>query len=113
MTCEMSMRGLFSETTHVCVIVQRLTSVCLQVQAQPNANGSGVTFGLAPNEGRGSGCDPLNQWSLAAYSDSTWGLHGAGCVQGAVNVNVNELRLGFSNTARNPEGILSHNNRKS
>ncbi len=30
-----------------------------------------------------------------------------------VNVNVNELRLGFSNTARNPEGILSHNNRES
>ncbi len=28
-------------------------------------------------------------------------------------VNVNELRLGFSNTNRNPEGILSHNNRKS
>jgi hypothetical protein len=26
---------------------------------------------------------------------------------------VNELRLGFSNTTRNPEGILSHNNRKS
>jgi hypothetical protein len=30
-----------------------------------------------------------------------------------VNVNVNELRLGFSNTTRNPEGIQSHNNRKS
>jgi hypothetical protein len=30
-----------------------------------------------------------------------------------VNVNVNELRLGFSNTTRNPEGILSHNNRQS
>ena len=32
-----------------------------------------------------------------------------------VNVNVNELRLGFSNTTRNPEGILlvSYNNRKS
>ncbi len=30
-----------------------------------------------------------------------------------VEVNVNELRLGFSNTTRNPEGILSHNNRKS
>ena len=30
-----------------------------------------------------------------------------------VNVNVNELRSGFSNTTRNPEGILSHNNRKS
>ncbi len=29
------------------------------------------------------------------------------------NVNVKELRLGFSNTARNPEGILSHNSRKS
>jgi hypothetical protein len=29
-----------------------------------------------------------------------------------LNVNVNELRLGFSNTTRNPEGILSHNNRK-
>jgi hypothetical protein len=29
-----------------------------------------------------------------------------------VNVNVNELRMGFSNTTRNPEGILSHNNRK-
>jgi hypothetical protein len=27
--------------------------------------------------------------------------------------NVNELQLGFSNTTRNPEGILSHNNRKS
>jgi hypothetical protein len=26
-------------------------------------------------------------------------------------VNENELRLGFSNTTRNPEGILSHNNR--
>jgi hypothetical protein len=26
-----------------------------------------------------------------------------------VNVHVNELRLGFSNTTRNPEGILSHN----
>ncbi len=25
-----------------------------------------------------------------------------------VNVNVNELRLGFSNTTRNPEGIRSH-----
>jgi len=30
-----------------------------------------------------------------------------------VHVNANELRLGFSNTTRNPEGILSHNNRKS
>jgi hypothetical protein len=30
-----------------------------------------------------------------------------------VNVNVNELRLCFSNTTRNPEGILSHNNRNS
>jgi hypothetical protein len=30
-----------------------------------------------------------------------------------VNVNVNELRVGFSNTTRNPEGILSHDNRKS
>ncbi len=29
------------------------------------------------------------------------------------HVNVNELGLGFSNTTRNPEGILSHNNRKS
>ncbi len=29
-----------------------------------------------------------------------------------VNVNVHELRLGFSNTTRNPEGILSHNNKK-
>ncbi len=27
----------------------------------------------------------------------------------AKQVNVNELRLGFSNTTRNPEGILSHN----
>jgi hypothetical protein len=27
--------------------------------------------------------------------------------------DVHELRLGFSNTTRNPEGILSHNNRKS
>jgi hypothetical protein len=35
------------------------------------------------------------------------------CLSGWVNVNVNELRLGFSNTTRNPEGILSHNNRKS
>ncbi len=26
---------------------------------------------------------------------------------------IDELRLGFSNTTRNPEGILSHNNRKS
>jgi hypothetical protein len=33
--------------------------------------------------------------------------------QDNVNVNVNELRLGFSNTTRHPEGILSHNNRKS
>ncbi len=32
---------------------------------------------------------------------------------GGVNVNVDELRLGFSNTTRNPEGILSLNNRKS
>ncbi len=30
-----------------------------------------------------------------------------------VHVNVNERRLGFSNTTRNPEGILRHNNRKS
>ncbi len=28
-------------------------------------------------------------------------------------VNVNELRLGFSNTTRNPEGLLSHNNIRS
>jgi hypothetical protein len=28
----------------------------------------------------------------------------------SVNVNANEPRLGFSNTTRNPEGILSHNN---
>jgi hypothetical protein len=35
--------------------------------------------------------------------------HGSPCL----NVSVNELRLGFSNTTRNPEGILSHNNRKS
>jgi hypothetical protein len=27
-----------------------------------------------------------------------------------VKVNVNEPRLGFSNTTRNPEGVLSHNN---
>jgi hypothetical protein len=32
---------------------------------------------------------------------------------GGVSANVNELRLGFSNTTRNPEGILSHINRKS
>jgi hypothetical protein len=30
-----------------------------------------------------------------------------------VKVYVNELRLGFSNTTRSPEGVLSHNNRKS
>jgi hypothetical protein len=30
-----------------------------------------------------------------------------------VHVHVKELRLGFSNTTRNPEGILSHSNRKS
>ncbi len=30
-----------------------------------------------------------------------------------VNVNVNELRLGLSNTTRNPEGVLNHSNRKS
>jgi hypothetical protein len=30
-----------------------------------------------------------------------------------VTVHVHELRFGFSNTTRNPEGILSHNNRKS
>jgi hypothetical protein len=36
---------------------------------------------------------------------------GSAC--GWVNVNVNELRLGFSNTTRSPEGLLSHNNRKS
>jgi hypothetical protein len=30
----------------------------------------------------------------------------------AVCVNVNDLRLGFSNTTRNPEGLLSHNIRK-
>jgi hypothetical protein len=30
-----------------------------------------------------------------------------------VHVNVNELRLGFSNTTRNSEGILSHHNRMS
>jgi hypothetical protein len=30
-----------------------------------------------------------------------------------VNANVNDLRLGFSTTTRNPEGILSHNSRKS
>jgi hypothetical protein len=29
-----------------------------------------------------------------------------------VNVHVHELRLGFSNTTWNPEGILRHNNRK-
>ncbi len=29
------------------------------------------------------------------------------------SVDVNELRLGFLDTTRNPEGILSHNNRKS
>jgi hypothetical protein len=28
-------------------------------------------------------------------------------------VHVNELRLGSSNTTRNPEGKLSHDNRKS
>jgi hypothetical protein len=30
----------------------------------------------------------------------------------SLNANVSELRLGFSNTTRNPEGTLSHNNRK-
>ncbi len=39
--------------------------------------------------------------------------HTLQALQNPVNVNVNELRLGFSNTTRNPEGILSHNNRKS
>jgi len=29
-----------------------------------------------------------------------------------VNVHVYELRVGFSNTTKNPEGIRSHNNRK-
>jgi hypothetical protein len=29
------------------------------------------------------------------------------------NGNGNELRLGFSNTTKNPEGTLSHNNRES
>ncbi len=39
---------------------------------------------------------------------------GSGAPEGMCSyVNVNELRLGFSNTTRNPEGILSHNNRKS
>jgi hypothetical protein len=33
-----------------------------------------------------------------------WAINIDVCV---VNVNVNELRLGFSNTTRNPEGILS------
>jgi hypothetical protein len=31
--------------------------------------------------------------------------------KGAEVANVNELRIGFSNTTRNPEGILSLNNR--
>ncbi len=44
--------------------------------------------------------------SMAAHISSDIGLVN-------VNVNVIELRLGFSNTARNPEGILSHNNRNS
>ena len=43
---------------------------------------------------------------------STSGEVGAPCL-GSEYVNVNELRLGFSNTTRNPEGILSHSNRKS
>ncbi len=32
--------------------------------------------------------------------------------EGEEDANVHELRLGFSNTTRNPEGTLSHNNRK-
>jgi hypothetical protein len=39
-----------------------------------------------------------------------WGIIGApACSRCAIGgVNANELRLGFSNTTRNPEGILSH-----
>jgi hypothetical protein len=43
--------------------------------------------------------------TLCAIYCPLMGKEGAG--------NVNELQLGFSNTTRNPEGILSHNNRKS
>jgi hypothetical protein len=40
------------------------------------------------------------------------GAHRRVCVCVHVNINVNELQLGFPNTTRNPEGTLSHNNRK-
>jgi hypothetical protein len=45
-----------------------------------------------------------------AHGDGTYERVTQGQVN--VNVNVNELRLGFSKTTRNPEGILSHINRK-
>jgi hypothetical protein len=40
-------------------------------------------------------------------------VHAVPRVRVNVNVNDSELRLGFSNTTRNPEGILSRSNRKS
>ncbi len=54
-------------------------------------------------------------WSKAFSKNSE---AGAEEVRVLSNVNVNERRLGFSNTTRNPEGLnpegtLSHNNRKS
>jgi hypothetical protein len=51
-------------------------------------------------------------WSKAFSKNSEAGVEEVRVLSNA-NVNVNELRLGFSNTTRNPEGILSHNNRKS
>jgi hypothetical protein len=50
---------------------------------------------------------------VPAFNIINGGSHAGTSGPGVVNVNVNELRLGFSNTTRNPEGILSHNNRKS
>jgi hypothetical protein len=45
--------------------------------------------------------DLEDRWFEQAWQDM-------GCV---VHVNVHELRLGFSNTTRNPEGLQRHHNR--
>ncbi len=45
--------------------------------------------------------------TCAALPDAVGAIRRTYACCSSVNVNVNELRLGFSNTTRNPEGILS------
>jgi hypothetical protein len=81
----------------------RAVATSVEVRTRPQARGATSVNSTTSHAGsRG--------WRGTHWGHTTAQGH-EGLKRAAVNVNVNELRLGFSNTTRNPEGILSHNNR--